>query len=113
MSSATTAPILFISKADGTLRICVDYRGLKKVTIKDKYPLPLLSELRDRLNKAKVFTKLDLKNGYNLLHIAKGDEWKTAFRTGYGFYEYNVMPFRLCNVLASFQSVITRYSESY
>ena len=84
----------------------MDYRGLNKVTIKDKYPLPLMSELRDRLNKAKVFTKLDLKNGFNLLRIAKGDEWKTAFRTRYGLYEYNVMPFGLCNAPASFQSII-------
>ena len=65
-----------------------------------------MSELRDWLNKAKIFTKLDLKNGFNLLRIAKGDEWKTAFRTRYGLYEYNVMPFGLCNAPASFQAMI-------
>jgi hypothetical protein len=76
------------------------------VTIKDKYPLPPMSELRDRLGTAKVFTKIDLKDGFNLLRIAKGDEWKTAFRTRYGSYQYNVMPFGLCNAPSSFQAMI-------
>ena len=72
------APILFVSKPDGTLRLCIDYRGLNKITIKNRYPLPLMNELWDRLGKARYFTKLDLKNGFYPLRIAKGDEWKTA-----------------------------------
>ena len=105
-NSPAAAPILFVPKANGKLRICVDYRGLNKMTIKDKYPLPLMGELRDRLRSAKVFTKIDLKDGFNLLRIAKGDEWKTAFRTRYGLYQYNVMPFGLCNAPSSFQAMI-------
>lgn len=105
-NSSAAAPILFVPKASGKLRICVDYRGLNKITIKDKYPLPLMTELRDRLRTAKVFTKLDLKDGFNLLRIAHGDEWKTAFRTRYGLYQYNVMPFGLCNAPSSFQAMI-------
>ena len=78
-TSPAAAPILFVPKPDGTLRLCIDYRGLNKITIKNRYPLPLMNELRDRLGKAKFFTKLDLKKGFYLLRIAKGDEWKTAF----------------------------------
>jgi hypothetical protein len=105
-NSPAAAPILFIPKKDGTWRICVDYRGLNKVTVKDKYPLPIMSELRDRLFKAKIFTKIDLKNGFNLIRIAEGHEWKTAFRTRYGLYQYNVMPFGLCNAPSAFQAMI-------
>src|SRR5437588_12919396 len=104
--SPAAAPILFVPKPDGTLRLCIDYRGLNKITIKIRYPLPLMNELRDRLGKAKFFTKLDLKNGFYLLRIAKGDEWKTAFRCRYGLYEYTVMPFKLCNAPSTFQSMI-------
>ena len=100
------ALILFVPKPDGTLRLCIDYRGLNKITIKNRYPLPLMNELRDRLGKARYFTKLDLKNGFYLLRIAKGDEWKTAFRYRYGLYEYTVMPFGLCNAPSMFQSMI-------
>ena len=80
-SSPIGAPILFVPKPDGSLRLCVDYRGLNKITIKNKYPLPLMCELRSRLGKATVFTKLDLKNGYYLIRMAEGEEWKTAFES--------------------------------
>ena len=95
--SSASSPILFVPKADGTLRLCVDYRGLNNITVKDRTPLPLMSELRERVGRAKVFTKLDLRHGYNPIRIAEGDEWKTAFRTKYGLFEYLVMPFGLCN----------------
>src|SRR5437588_12776905 len=104
--SPAAAPILFMLKSDDTLRLYIDYRGLNKIMIKNRYPLPLMNELRDRLGKAKFFTKLDLKNGFYLLRIAKGDEWKTAFRCRYGLYEYTVMPCGLCNAPATFQSMI-------
>jgi hypothetical protein len=84
------------------MRLCVDYQGVNMVTVKDRTRLPLMSELPERLGRAKLFTKLDLKNGYNLIHIAEGDEWKTAFRTRYGLFEYLVMPFGLCNAPGTF-----------
>jgi len=79
--SPAGAPILFVPKPDGRLRLCVDYRQLNKLTILDKYPLPLMSELPDRVAGATIFTKLDLKDGYHLIRIKNGDEWKTEFRT--------------------------------
>jgi hypothetical protein len=97
------APVLFVRKADGSLRLCVDYRRLNRLTRKDKYPLPLISGTLDRLRTAKHFSKLDLRVGYSNVRIADGDEWKTAFRTRYGTYEYLVMPFGLTNAPAAFQ----------
>ena len=89
--------ILFVFKKNGKLRMCVDYRKLNDITIKNRYPLPNISELQDRLAHAKIFTALDLRDGYHLVRIKKGDEWKTAFRTRYGHYEYTTMLFRLTN----------------
>jgi len=105
-SSPIGAPILFVPRPDGTLRLCVDYRGLNKITIKNKYTLPLMSELRRRLGKATILTKLDLKNGYYAIRRAEGEEWKTAFKSRYGLYEYTVMPIGLCNAPSTFQSMI-------
>ena len=104
--SPAGAPILFVPKPDGSMRLCVDYQQLNWLTIANKYPLPLMTELSDLLAGAKIFTKLDLKDGYHLLRIKEGDEWKTAFRTRYGHYEYTVMPFRLVNAPATFQAMI-------
>jgi len=95
-------PILFVKKKDGSLRLCVDYHGLNKITKKNRYPLPLISSLLDRLRTGKIFTKLDLRGAYNLLRIRPDDEWKTAFRTRYGHFEYTVMPFSLTNAPAVF-----------
>jgi hypothetical protein len=104
--SSAGAPVLFAPKANGELRLCVDYRGLNAITIKNRYPLPLVGEILDRLSGAKIFTKIDIKNAYYRIRIRKGDEWKTAFRTRYGLYEYLVMPFGLTNAPASFQAYI-------
>ena len=104
--SSAGAPVLFAPKPDGTLRLCVDYRGLNAITMKNRYPLPLINEILDRLSGAQVFTKIDVKNAYYRLRIREGDEWKTAFRTRYGLFEYLVMPFGLTNAPASFQSYI-------
>jgi hypothetical protein len=100
--SPTGTLILFVEKKDGSLRLCVDYRGLNKITKKNRYPLPLILGLLDRLRTGKIFTKLDLRGAYNLLRICPGDEWKTAFCTRYGHFEYTVMPFGFTNAPAVF-----------
>ena len=79
--SLAGAPVLYVPKPAGRLRLCVDYRQLNKLTIRNKYPLPLMTELRERVAGSTVFTKLDLKDGYHLIRIRQGEEWKTAFRT--------------------------------
>lgn len=100
------AGIFFVEKKDHTLRPCIDYRELNKITVKNRYPLPLVPELFQRLGTAKVFTKLDLRGAYHLIRIREGDEWKTAFRTRFGHFEYLVMPFGLCNAPATFQHFV-------
>ena len=107
-TSPAGAPVLFVPKKDGGLRLCVDYRGLNSVTIKNRHPLPLISETLDRLGGAAIYTKLDLKDAYHRIRIKRGDEWKTAFRTRYGHFEYLVMPFGLANAPATFQSYISQ-----
>lgn len=109
--SPAGAPILFVPKKDGTLRLCVDYRGLNKVTIKNRHPLPLISETLDRLGGAAVYTKLDIRDAYHRIRIHESDVWKTAFRTRYGHFEYLVMPFGLTNAPATFQAYINQALE--
>jgi hypothetical protein len=106
-------PILFVPKKNGKLRLCVDYRQLNQITIKNRYPLPLIAELRDQLKDAQWFTTLDLKGAYNLIRIKEGEEWKTAFRTNQGHFEYLVMPFGLTNAPASFQTMIDHVLREY
>ena len=103
---STAGAILFVPKPDGRLRLGVDYGQLNKLTIFNKYPVLLMTELRERAAGATIFTKLDLKDSYHLIKIKKGDEWKMAFRTRYGHYEYKVMPFGLVNAPATFQAMM-------
>lgn len=111
--SSAGAPVLFAPKGDGGLRLCVDYRGLNAITQKNRYPLPLIDEIMDRVCGARIFTKIDVRNAYYRIRIREGDEWKTAFRTRYGLYEYLVMPFGLTNAPASFQSYIHEVLREY
>lgn len=102
------APVLFQRKKDGTLRMCIDYRALNKVTIKNRYPIPLIADLFDQLGKAKYFTKLDLRSGYYQVRIACGDEPKTTCVTRYGAFEFLVMPFGLTNAPATFSTLMNK-----
>ena len=111
--SPAGAPVVFSPKKNGVLRVCVDYRKLNAMTIKNRYPLPLISELLDQLNGAKIFSKIDLKDGYYHIRIREGDEWKTAFRTQFGHYEFTVMPFGLSNAPATFQNYINNALRGY
>jgi hypothetical protein len=96
------APVLFVHKKDGTLRMCVDYRALNKATVKNRYPLPRINDLFDHLSGAKVFNRIDLCSRYYQIRIAEGDEEKTAYHTRYGSYEFLVMPFGFTNALVTF-----------
>ena len=97
------APCFFVKKPNGGIRLCIDYRGINKITVKNKYPIPLTQDLLDRLGNAKIFTRLDLPDAYHLVRIKEGDEWKTAFRTPQGHFQYNVVSFGLTNAPSVFQ----------
>ncbi|MDM1630732.1 RNA-directed DNA polymerase, partial [Escherichia coli] len=109
--------VLFQKKKDGTLRLCVDYRGLNQLTVKNKYPIPRIDELLDRLNGAQIFTKIDLKSGYYQIRINDQDIPKTAINTRYGHYEFTVMPFGLTNAPATFnrlmQDILREYLDDF
>jgi hypothetical protein len=105
-SSPWSAPILFAPKPDGTLRMCIDYRGLNKVTVKDRYPLPRTDELLDRVAKAHLFTKFDLRSGYWQIPLTKDSQPLTAFTTRFGLFEWLVMPFGLTGAPATFSRLM-------
>jgi len=104
--SPMAAPVFFIKKKDGSLRLVQDYRALNSMTVKNKYPLPLISELVSQLCEARYFTKLDLCWGFNNVRIKPGDEWKVAFQTNRGLFEPLVMFFGMTNSPATFQTMM-------
>ena len=112
-NSPCAAPVLIVRKPGGGLRVCMDYRALNALTIKDRYPIPLIKETLERLAKAKFYTKLDIVAAFNNLRIKEGDEWMTAFITRYGLYQYKVMPFGLCNGPASWQRYMNDMMHEY
>jgi hypothetical protein len=112
-TSPRAAPVLFVEKKDGTKRMCIDYRALNEVTVKNKYPLPRIEDLFDQLRGASVFSKIDLRSGYHQLRIRLADIPKTAFITKYGLYEFMVMSFGLMNVPTYFMYLMNSMFIDY
>ena len=112
-TSPRGAPVLFAKKKGKTLRLCIDYRQLNKVTIKNRYPLPRIDDLFDQLRGARVYSKIDLRTSYHQRRVKDTDIPKTTFRTRYGHFEFTVMPFRLTNAPAAFMDLMHRIFQPY
>jgi len=111
--SPSGAPILLVKKKDGIMRLCVDYRQPKKITIKNKYPLPRIDDLMEQLRCVVVYSKIDLKSGYHQIRVNEEDIQKTTFRTRYSHYEYLVMPFGVTNAPAIFMDYMNRIFHEF
>ncbi|GJV47678.1 putative reverse transcriptase domain-containing protein [Tanacetum coccineum] len=107
------APVLFVKKKDGSFRMCIDYRELNKLTVKNRYPLPRIDDLFNQLQGSSVYSKIDLRSGYHQLRVREEDIPKTAFKTRYGHYEFQVMPFGLTNAPAVFMDLMNRVCKPY
>jgi len=105
--------VLLVKKKDGSMRLCIDYRQLNKVTKKNRYPLSRIDDLMDQLVGARVFSKIDLRSGYHQIKVKDEDMQKTTFRTRYGHYEYSVMPFGVTNAPGVFMEYMNRILHAY
>ncbi|GJW01244.1 putative reverse transcriptase domain-containing protein [Tanacetum coccineum] len=112
-STSWGAPILFFKKKDGSFRMCIDYRELNKLTVKNRYPLPRIDDLFDQLQGSSIYSKIYLRSGYHQLRVREEDIPKTAFRTRYGHYEFQVMPFGLSNAPAVFMDLMNHVCKPY
>nr|GFC82225.1 putative reverse transcriptase domain-containing protein [Tanacetum cinerariifolium] len=112
-SSPWGAPVLFVKKKDGSFQMCIDYRELNKLTVKNRYPLPRIDDLFDQLQGSSVYSQIDLRSGYHQLRVREQDIPKTAFKTRYGHYEFQVMPFGLTNAPAVFMDLMNRVCKPY
>ena len=107
------APVLFVTRKDESLRLCVDYRALNRITVKNSYPLPKIDEILDQIRGAKYFTKIDFRQGYHQIRLDEESIPLTAFQTKFGHYEYEVLPFELANAPARFMSFINDFMRDF
>ncbi|GKF21864.1 putative reverse transcriptase domain-containing protein, partial [Tanacetum coccineum] len=112
-SSPWGAPVLFVKKKDGSFRMCIDYRELNKLTVKNRYPLPRIDDLFDQLQCSSIYSKIDMRSGYHQLRVREEDILKNAFKTRYGHYKFQVMPFGLTNAPAVFMDLMNRVCKPY